>query len=158
MPTKNSISKYRGRLPLLSQKLWKKYVKETGDEISYEEFTTIIVAEIREIKNWVLKEPIGFQMSEIGNITINKFKPGSDYVTYLYNGGKTKIKNHNIHTGGCIFRIQWFRRSTSHKDRYAYWYFSASREFKRELGKQLKSGKYPNYNCFSQDHFVKKNK
>lgn len=158
MPAKGTIAKYHGRYALISRSLWKKYVKETSDKISYSDFLIIIAEEIKEVRKWVMREPIGFQLPSMGNLAVNKFKPAGDFTAYIYNGGTTKIKNHNIHTGGCVFRLQWFRCSSSHQSRLAYWYFKATREFNRDLGKLLKTGSYPSYNCYSQDHFVKKNK
>lgn len=156
MPAKGSISKFHGRYSLIGQDLWKRYVKETGDNIEYKEFKAIIAEEIKEVKKWVMKEPIGFQIPIMGNLAVNRYvATGPDFVSYIYHGDSTKIKNHNFHTGGYVFKIQWFRSTNSHESRFAYYFFKATREFNRDFAKLLKSGDYPNYNCYSQDHFVK---
>lgn len=157
MPAKGTIGHFHGRYSLISRDLWKKYIAETGDDISYELFMGIIAEEIKEVRQWAMREPIGFQIPNMGNIAVNKFKP-ADYTPYYYNGGSTKIKNHNVHTNGYVFRIQWFRCASTHKSGLPYWYFKAARAFNRELGKILNTGSYPSFNCYSQDHFVKKNK
>ena len=158
MPARGTIMKYHGRQPFLGKALWKKYVKTTGNKIPYKEFMAIIEEEIKEVRKWTMREPIGFQIPNLGNIAVNRFRPRETFVSYIYNGGKTKIKNHNLHTGGYSFKIQWFRLSNTHTSRLGYYYFVATREFNRDLGQLLKSGEYPNFNCYAQDHFLKKTK
>ena len=158
MPTKGSIGKFHGRYHLLSPDLWKKYKKEIGSDILYSDFKKIVLASIEETKAWVLREPIGFQLpGKNGHLAINKFKTYGDFKTYTNmrtSEGKA-ILNHNLHTGGNTFRIQWFKSTRRFTERIVYWHFEASRAFKRSLAAVLKGKRAPIYNTFMQDHFVK---
>jgi hypothetical protein len=155
MPAKNSIGQFHGRYPLINHELWKKYMESTGDAITYNEFKSIIAASMSEIQRWSLKEPIGFQMPNLGNIAVNRFKMDKDFRAY-HNTEKGPIRNHNLHTGGDAFQIRWFHSSTSMKSRMPFWFFKANRTFNRTLASILKANNSPNYNSFMQDHFVTK--
>lgn len=155
MPAKNSISNYHGRHRFLSESLWRKYVKETESDISYADFRKIVIASMDELRKWVLKEPVGFQMSpRIGNIAINRFKPEHGSFKAFHYTKERRIPNYNLHTGGAVFKIQWFHASSTHKSRNPYWFFKASRVFNRSLAFLLKSGKSPSYNSYMQNHFI----
>lgn len=155
MPAKGSIGKFHGRYPLISVKLWKKYVKDSGSDVSYEDFKNILAESMSEIRKWVLKEPIGFQMPGLGNVAVNRFKPKKDFKTFI-NTTKGPVKNHNLHTGGDAFHLRWYHSSSSYSKRMPYWFLKASRAFNRELAVVLKRGNSPNFNSFTQDHFVTK--
>lgn len=158
MPTRGSIGKFHGRYHLLSQDLWKKYKKESGKDISWTDFKNIILLSIEETKAWVLREPIGFQLpGKNGHIAINRFKTYGAFKTYTNTRTSSgqAILNHNLHTGGYTFRIQWFKSTRRFTDRVVYWHFEASRAFKRSLAAVLKGMRGPMYNTFMQDHFVK---
>lgn len=157
MPAKNSISKFYGRHRFISLKLWRKYVRQTGDKISYKEFQAIIAESFKESRKWILREPIGMQFpGKLGHIAINKFKSYGTFKTYTNTRTKDgkPILNYNLHTGGYIFKIQWFLNTRSYSERVPYWFFSASRDFKRTLAKLIKGGTYPVFNTFMQDHFT----
>ena len=157
MPSKNSIGRYYKRHSFISKDLWKKYKKTTGEDISYDDFKTIIQASLEETKSWALREPIGFQLpKKLGHLAINKFKTYGDFKCYhnVKSAGRP-IVNHNLHTGGYTYRIQLFLSSRSFSDRIPYWHFDAERKFKRSLAVVLKGGKSPAYNSFMQDHFTK---
>jgi len=157
MPAKNSIGKFHGRHPFIEKKLWKKYVKQTENPVSYEEFKLIIAASLQELQSWVLKDPIGFQFSpKLGRIAINKFKMYEGFKTFIHKKGIGRIQNHNLHSDEHAFKIQWFHSQTSHKSRMPYWFFRAERSFNRDLARVLKGGKAPEFNSFMQDHFVQK--
>jgi len=157
LPTKNSIGRYHGRFTFVSKDLWKKYVKTTNSTISYEDFKKVIALSMEETSKWVLREPVGFKMPlRLGNFAVNKFKTYGDFKTYTNtrtSEGKP-IKNFNLHTGGCTFRIQWFHNTRSPKERVSFWHFDAERKFKRALASILKSGKSPLYNTYMQDQFI----
>ena len=84
------------------------------------------------------------------------FKTYGDFKTYTNtkNEGKA-ILNHNLHTGGYCYRLQMFLLTKAYIQRRVYWFFDAERKFDRSLAKVLKSNNYPNYNSFTQDHFIK---
>ena len=156
MPAKGTKLKYAGKHNFINIKLWKKYKKETQNPATYAEFRKIIAASLEETKNWVLKEPIGFRLPfRLGNIAINKFKTYGEFVSYK----KTRsiegkpIKNFNLHTGGYVFRIQWFYNTRSARERTSFWWFVAERKFKRSLAKVLKSDKPPLFNTYMQSQF-----
>lgn len=155
MPVR-SIDRYHGKHLFIGQALWRKYIKETGDQISYRDFVNIVDTSIEEVKKWVLREPIGFQLHpHLGNIAVNKFMPAPDYKTYI-NTALGPIVNYNLHTGGYIFKLQWFHARTTHASKQPYWFFDACRSFKRALAVVLKSGKAPSFNSYMQNHFVRK--
>lgn len=159
MPAKNTKSKYHGRYRFISLQLWKKYKKTTGSDISYKEFRLIILSSMKEVANWVLKEPIGYRFPyRLGSIAVNRFRTYGDFKTYLNTKDKNgkPIRNFNLHTGGDCFRIQLFHNTRSNKERASYWFFTADRTFKRTLAKVLKSGDGPLYNAYTQDHFILK--
>lgn len=158
MPSKNSIGRYYKRHPFISKALWKKYNKSSEEKVSYEDFKAIIKASLEETKNWVLREPIGFQLpKKLGHLAINKFKTYGDFKCYsnLKTSDGKPFLNHNLHTGGYTFRIQLFLSSRSFADRIPYWHFDAERKFNRALSPILFSQKSPAYNEFMQDHFTK---
>ena len=156
MPAKGSIGVFHGRYPFICPALWRSYKKKTGDKISYKEFKAIIAASMEEVQKWVLKEPIGFQLHpKFGNIAVNRFKPNSDFKAYL-NTSLGPILNHNLHTGGHCFKIQWFHSHVTHACRQPYWFFKANRAFNRNLAATIKSGHGPQYNSYMQSHFVSK--
>ena len=158
MPARGSIGMFHGRHPFIGKDLWRKYKRETGDRISYGDFQEIVGASMAEIQKWVLREPIGFQLHpKFGNIAINKFKPHEDYKPKLYTS-IGPILNHNLHTGGNVFKVQWFHSHVSHASRQPYWFFKANRTFNRSLAAVLKSGQGPQFNSYMQSHFVSKAK
>lgn len=156
MPAKHSIGKFHGRHPLINRKMWRRYVKESGNKISYDLFKNIFLSSMEETKKWVLREPVGFKLPyKLGNLAVNKFKTYGDFKTYTNtrtSDGKP-IKNFNLHTGGNVFRIQWFYNSRQFIERHPYWFFDACRDFKRNLAKVLKSSNPPLFNTYMQDHF-----
>lgn len=156
MPAKGSIDRFHGKHLFISQALWMRYKRVTGDKIPYKEFQAIIASSMEEIQKWVLREPIGFQLhTKMGNLAVNRFKPREDYKTYI-NTSIGPILNHNLHTGGHIFKIQWFHSHNSHACRQSYWFFKAGRAFNRNLASVLKSGQSPNFNSYMQSHFITK--
>lgn len=156
MPAKNSIIKFHGRHQFIDKKLWKKYKKITGVDISYDDFRLIIASSISEIRNWVIREPIGFQFPGLlGHLAINRFKTYGEFKSYMRTRDGRPILNHNLHTGGYTFRIQLFKATRRFQERVPFWYFEACRDFNRSLSSRIKSGRYPSYNTFMQDHFVK---
>lgn len=153
---RRSIDRFHGKLLFIGKDLWRRYKKETGDRISYEEFQAIIGASMAEVQKWVLKEPIGFQLHpKLGHIAVNRFKPREDFKTYL-NTSLGPVINHNLHTGGHIFKIQWFHSHTNHASRQPYWFFKANRNFNRTLAAVLKGGQSPIFNSYMQSHFITK--
>lgn len=153
MPAKNSISKFHGRFTFIGKPLWKKYKKENKSNISYADFKLIISASIGEINKWVMKEPIGFQLPGIGHMAVNKFKTFGTFK--CYRNGQAVI-NHNLHTGGTTYRIQYFKNSRNYKTRLPYWFFKACRTSNRTLAKVLNSETRPHFNSFMQDQFIQK--
>jgi len=157
MPAKGSIGKYYGRHVFFSDKLWKKYVKQTGSIISYSDFKKVFLESMEETKKWVLREPVGFRLpNKLGNLAINRMKTYGEFKTYskLKTEDGKPIRTFNLHTGGDTFRIQWFHTTRSHKDWVTFWFLDAERKFKRNLAQVLKSEKYPLYNTYMQDQFV----
>ena len=157
MPAKNSIGKFHGRYSFINQKLWRKYMRQSGERIPYAQFKAIITASIKEQRRWILREPIGIEMpGKLGNIAINKFKTYGEFKTYLRTKSPTgkPILNFNLHTGGHAFKIQWFKNTRSFTERIPFWFFDATRDFKRSLAKLIKGGSYPVYNSYMQDHFT----
>lgn len=157
MPALGSVGLYHGRYPLISKKLWKKYCKDYNSTIPYKQFKEVISASFQEISKCVLKEPVGFRMPyRLGNFAVNKFRTYGEFKTYsnVKSPEGNAIRNHNLHTGGHTFRIQWFHNTRSAKERVSFWYFVAERKFKRSLATVLKSGKSPLYNTYMQDQFI----
>lgn len=159
MPSKNSIGRYHNRKAFITKELWKKFVATKGIDISYEDFKEVIKCSLEVTKEWVLREPIGFQFPyKLGHLAVNKFKTYGKFKTYHNSrdsSGKA-ILNHNLHTGGYTYRIQMFQITRSYIDRLPYWHFVPERKFNRALAPILKSNKAPLYNSFMQDHFTKK--
>lgn len=155
MPAKGSIGKFHGRHHILNKKLWRSYKKETGNKISWADFSAIVLESMKGIREWVVREPIGFQLpGRIGNLAINKFKTYGTFKTYIRVDGRSFL-GHNLHTGGYTFRIQWFKATRKFAHRYPYWWFTAERKFNRSLAPILKSQNSPIYNTYMQDHFIK---
>lgn len=157
MPAKGKTGKYHGRYVFFGRHLWKKYVKETGSTISYEDFKKVFLLTMEETQKWIIREPVGFRLPlKLGNLAINRLRTYGDFKTYtgIKNAEGRVIPGHNLHTGGYTFRIQWFHTTRSCKDRVTFWFFDAERKFKRNLAKVLKSGKAPVYNTYMQDQFV----
>ena len=149
-----NIDYFHGKHVFINRKLWTKYMKVTGKRLTYDEFKDIILETIKEIRTWVLKQPIGYQLSpKLGNISINKFKPGSDFKSYIHTS-EGSFKNHNLHTYGNVYRIQWFHATDKAMTRQPFWYFKACRSFKRSLASVLKGKKAPIYNCYMQNQFI----
>jgi hypothetical protein len=158
MPAKGSIGQFHGRKTFLTLKLWRKYKRETGVDITYKEFVAIFCTTIEEVKKWILREPAGFRLPvKLGNIAVNTFKTYGTFKTYINVRHEGKpILNHNLHTGGNVYKLQWFHSTRNYNDRVPFWFFVASRDFKRNLAKVLKRGVYPNYNTYMQDQFTDK--
>lgn len=153
-----SIDKFHGKHLFICPALHRKYVKDTGKEISYKEFTAILSGSMQEIQKWVISEPIGFQLTpQLGNITVNKFKPSSKFKTYIQTS-LGPILNHNLHTGGNAYRLQWFHARKDHDSRQPYWFFKASRSFNRALASVLKGISKPIFNSYMQSQFITKSK
>lgn len=155
MPAKNSIGDFHGRYHLISKDLWKQYQKTANTPVTYEEFKDIVASSMQEIQKWVLKEPIGFQLPNLGNIAVNMFKPNREFKAYI-NTSQGPVINHNLHTGGNVYSIRWFNSSTAHKSKQPFWFFKAERKFNRALASVLKGDKSPVFNSFMQDHFITK--
>lgn len=158
MPAKGSVGKFHGRKAFINKKLWTKYKKETKLDVSYTDFAAIFDSTTVQIKKWVLREPAGFKISpKLGNIAVNTFKTYGDFKTYTNTRFEGKaIRNFNLHTNGNVYKLQWFHTTRTYIDRVPFWFFIASREFKRSLAKVLKEGVAPVYNTYMQDQFVAK--
>lgn len=151
-----SIDKFHGKHLFICPALHRKYVKESGNDISYKDFTAILAETMKEIQKWVLAEPIGFQLApQFGNIAVNKFKPNPKFKAYI-NTSIGPIQNHNLHTGGNAFRIQWFHARNDHDSRQPYWFFKANRIFNRTLASILKGNNKPIFNSYMQSQFITK--
>lgn len=149
-----SIDRFHGKHKFICPALWRKYVQTTGQEISYKDFTQIIAEANKEIQTWVLKDPIGFQLTpQLGNIAVNKFEPKPGFKTYIHTP-LGLIPNHNLHTGGKAFRIQWFHARVDHESKQPYWFFKANRTFNRALAAVLKGINAPTYNAYMQSQFL----
>jgi hypothetical protein len=155
---KRGIDKFHGKHRLITQALHKKYIKETGNALTYSEFVTILETSMEEVQKWVLSEPIGFQLTpQLGNLAVNKFKPGAKFKTYI-NTSLGPVPNHNLHTGGNAYRIQWFHARKDHDSRQPYWFFKANRNFNRSLATVLKGSARPIFNSYMQSQFITKSK
>lgn len=151
-----SIDKFHGKHLLICPALHRKYVRETGNKISYKEFTAILAESMKEVQKWVLSEPIGFQLTpQLGNIAVNKFKPNPKFKAYI-NTTLGPLTNHNLHTGGNAYRIQWFHARKDHDSRQPYWFFKAGRAFNRALASVLKGDSRPIFNSYMQSQFITK--
>lgn len=155
MPSLGTTLKNGPRYNVVDVKLWKKYVKASGNNISYATFKNVIVKSNDLIRTKVLDNVSGYKMSEsLGYIAVKRYKPSPGTKSIDFNKSKihgVKIYHTNFHSYGYTGRIVWFTAKLSTCKYINLYKFIPDRDFQRGLAKRILAGKI--YNEFGYDHF-----
>ena len=142
MPAKGTSLKHGERFNPLNKQLWKAFVEETGIQIDYATFRSIIWTTLDIMRESISGEEAGIELYEnLGHIVVTKYKSkkqATDWVNSKKLGRKIPLLN--LHSFGYVHHIKWFKMGTRFRHRYIY-KFEPYRILKREVARQIKSGK-----------------
>lgn len=149
----NNIETYK---QFLDSKLYTDYLTKYNKEISITDYKKIISETASTIRDEVINNAIGFKLpNALGYLCVIKFEQKDSYRVIdwgkTHTTGKT-IHNMNLHSFGNMFKIKLFKNSYYHQ--FKNYAFVAHRIFKRQLAKQIKSGKQ-NYLPLDYSYFGK---
>jgi hypothetical protein len=152
MPAKGSSLKHGDRTQTLDKSMWKKYVEETGSNISWADFKSIVSTSNELISQRVLHNVQGYKLSEsLGYIAVKRYKakPGKRSVDFKRSKELGTIVYHtNFHSHGYKARITWYTAKVSNCKYINIYKFIPDRAFQRGLGKMMLSGKIYNDNGY----------
>lgn len=153
---KNQSLRNGERYNFLNISFWRKFKKETGIDIEYRDFISIIDFSNRKIKEKVVNNISGFKLPEqLGYLAISKYKSKERKIDY--NKSKqlnTKVYFTNFHSKGFDARIMWYINQIASCRNIHEYKFVPDREFTHMKSAQLKAGK--NYNSYNYDDFKMK--
>lgn len=145
MPAKNCPGKFGKKFSPTRNKLWEDFIKETGIDISKNQFLEIIWANNKNIATSIISESEGVQLPQgFGSIVVTKYKPTAEKRRKIIDYQNTKklgkvIPLLNLHTFGYVYNIRWFKIGTNIKN-LKFYGLEKTRPLKRGLAKAIKSG------------------
>jgi hypothetical protein len=151
-------NKIANRVNYISRKEYNNFKeKHPTADVSYNEYITILKASTSEIREHILKNPLGFKLPyNLGYLVIKKFKTNTKFVAVDWVNtrklGKL-IPLTNFHSFGNAFRLEIFRNKRIKP--LAVYKFTAHRIMKRMSAKIIKSGKAP-YIEIDKNYFTKR--
>jgi hypothetical protein len=155
MPAKGSVYKTGKRFQPLNKEFYKRFIKDTSVDISWEDYKKINLDAYSEIMNCVLEDVSGFKLPySLGYLCVSliNFKTKSNPVDPVNSKKfKKKIFFTNLHSFGKRYCLKWFRFNESFSNSMYHYKFEFAREMKRGLAKLIKSGKQ--YNHWSNSDF-----
>lgn len=121
---------------------YKKFKAETGINIDYKTFKSVIVDSNEEIANIIIDGNDGFRLPKgLGAITVSKYKakPHQKRIDWLNsNKFKKRIYHLNLHTYGYSFAIRWFKHDITKFGLAGIYKFKACRSLSRAVSKKAK--------------------
>lgn len=152
MPAKNSTLKNGPRYVTCTKELYKRFIEETKQQITYKEFTTIINTSNEVIKNICLNNTQGFKMPEnLGHMAISRYKPKIGVRSIDWKRSKetgVRVYHTNFHSFGYKARISWYIDSLSKCGNLEVYKFIPERFFSREVATYILAGKVYNELCY----------
>lgn len=136
------------RYNCLTREFWRRFVRETGVEISKKDFMNIIETSNRKIKEKVVNNVLGFKLPEnLGYLAITSYKPKKKKIDF----NKTKkygvtVYHTNFHSKGMDAKISWYTDQIAICKNIRGYKFTPDRDFTKMKSIKLKEGKvYPTY-------------
>lgn len=133
---------------ILNISLWRKFKRETGIEMEYRDFVSIIELSIKRIKYRILNNTSGFKLpSALGYMAVSRYKSKERKIDW----NKTKILGKrvyhtNFHSHGYDARLVWYTKNIAHCRHADEYKFVPDREFQKMKSKKLIEGmKYNEY-------------
>jgi hypothetical protein len=142
MPAKNSTLKTGKRFNPITKKFYKDFVFETGIEISYETFKSIILTTNELLREYAADEEAGIELYEgLGHLVVTKYKSKKQSIDWVNTKklGK-KVPLLNLHSFGYIHHIKWFKIGVKFKNSYIY-KFQPYRLLTRKVASNVLKGK-----------------
>lgn len=143
MPAKGTNYELPNRKQILSKELWKEFIKETGVQIAYSDFSDIIKTSNKKIAETVIEDENGFKLPEnLGYLCIIKYKTKRKAINWADTKkyGKT-IYYMNLHSFGYRYHIKWFKTGIA---RFAFndvFKFAPLRDMRTDVSKRIRAGK-----------------
>ena len=159
MGAKNSQLRNGPRHNIVCKELYNRFILSTKDNISYNQFVSIINYSNNKIKDIIISNIQGFKLPEqlgyIG-VTMYKPKPGKHKIDWQKTKlAGTKVYYTNFHSYEWIPRTSWYTDSLSSCRNLNVYKYIPDRAFTRQLAKGVLEGKM--YNELKLDYFkVKK--
>jgi hypothetical protein len=143
MPAKGSKRKHQNRKNLLTIELWKRYVEETGDQISREEFYTEVRTLFKNVATTILDNELGFRIpSKMGYWAITKYKTPENFIDMVHfrkTGERRPLLN--LHSLGKTARLVWYNYNHIAQFMHSRLYvFSTCKEMRKLLQLKIEDG------------------
>lgn len=137
------------RVNILNIKLYRKFKRETGIDIEYRDFSTIISMSNKLIGQRIINNVVGFKLpAGLGRMFISEYKDKRKKIDWKRTKELGKYVYHNnFASGGRSARLVWIVRGVSNCKHVGEYKFYPDRNFTTLKSKALKSGKrYTSYN------------
>lgn len=138
---KNKITGRKGFVNRIGYKAFK--AKYPGEQITYDEYISVLKASNMAIRDHILDNPLGFKLPyNIGYLAVDKFKGLSHYVAVDWVNSRRLgklIPLTNLHSFGYFYKIKMYKNPKV-KPLLVY-RMEAHRIIKRMLAAKIKAGK-----------------
>ncbi len=140
---KNQSLNNGARYNVLNITFWRKFKKETGIDIEYRDFVSIIDVSNRKIKEKVLNNVTGFKLPEnLGYLAMSAYKPKDRRIDYNSTKKLGKVVYHtNFHSNGLDAKVTWYTHQVAICKNIGTYRFIPDREFQKLKSAKLKEGK-----------------
>lgn len=156
MPSKGSSLKTGKRFRIVTASFWRRFKRETGIEIPYITFSTIINETNSLTAQRIIENTSGFKLPEgLGYLAVTRYKDNKRKIDFKKSKELGfKIYFTNFHSYGYSNRICWFANQIARCKFHQIYKFIPERKVNRDLGQKTLSGKI--YNEYLYDHFKQK--
>ena len=158
MPAKGTTYRTGQRDLIIDKEFYKEFIRETNLDIDYNTFREIILASNKEIANLSINEEEGFKLPEnLGYTVVTKYKSKKHPIDWVNSKRlKKKVILPNLHSFGYIHHIKWFKKGLTNFAFADVYRLEPVRLIKREVAKNVKSGKI--YHTWSASDFWSRTK
>lgn len=158
MPAKNSTLKNGPRHNMIDQKFHKRFCRETGVDVPYKTFVSIIHTSNELIRNSITTNPQGFKFPEsMGYACVTRYKPKVGTRSIDWKKSRelgVKVYHTNMHSFGYKPRIGWYTDRLAQCRNLSIYKFVPERTLFRGVSGEMMKGKI--YNEYNYDHFKSK--
>jgi hypothetical protein len=144
MPAKGSKRKFQNRKNFLKKDLWERYVEKNDDDVTWDEFKTIVMDVLEYVAKSIVTDNLGFRLPyNMGYIAVTRYKTPKNMIDMVHLC-KTGIKRPllNLHSFEDQCRILWFSSKTVANFRNRGLYkFKASKELNYRMRDMIYAGK-----------------
>lgn len=154
MPNKDSTLTIGPRLNIISKDLYNKFIQETGSDITYTRFRTILVKSMSVMRSKMINNVMGLKLPyELGFAVVSRFKP--DKLRRGIDWKRSKEYGTRVYFVDTAYgykpRYNWLTSKMSKCKFITLYKFIPDREIIRGVGRVMAKGK--EYNEFGHDYF-----